>query len=146
MPAFDKMAGDPATNWDLAALQGAGAILSSAGDLAAFGMANFDSTNKSLALQRKATFSISDSRNVALGWFIEQQHDGHQWHMHNGGTGGYRSSMILDESNKRGIVILSNISAGHKFADDIDTLAKQLLKFRLQAESMNLSSSLRQSH
>ena len=124
---LDK-SGDSTTNWDLGALQGAGAILSSARDLSKFAMANFDTTQQALAFQRESTYSINANREVALGWFIEEQENGQRWHLHNGGTGGYRSSIILDTAKQQGVIILANISAGHKYADQIDALGKYLLR------------------
>ncbi|HCO68960.1 MAG TPA: penicillin-binding protein, partial [Dysgonomonas sp.] len=46
---------------------------------------------------------------------------------HNGGTGGYSSSMVLDVDAKNGIVILSNVSVFHPDMDKIDSLCFQLM-------------------
>ena len=47
---------------------------------------------------------------------------------HNGGTGGYTSSLALDIENKNGIIILSNMSAFNKKMGNIDQLCFRLLK------------------
>lgn len=120
--------GNPTSNWDLASLKGAGAILSTTRDLVKFGLANFDSSNTVLNLQRQKTFSVDENMDIALGWLILNQEKGDPWYFHNGGTGGYRSAMVLDVEDRDGIVVLSNISSGHKYSTDIDNLAKNLLK------------------
>lgn len=119
--------GSHATNWDLGAIPGAGAILSSSEDLAKFSLANFNPANKTLNLQHQQTFSSDESSNLALGWFIIEQDSTQQWLWHNGGTGGYRSSMVLDIVKQNGVVILSNISAGHSHSGKIDDLSFILL-------------------
>lgn len=120
--------GNPTANWDFGALQGAGAILSSAEDMAKFAAANFDTSNKALLLQREKMFTANDSTDIGLGWFIKKQESPAKWYWHNGGTGGYRSSMVLDVDKKKGVVVLSNISAGHSHAAKIDSLSFSLLR------------------
>ena len=71
-----------------------------------------------------------DQFDLALGWHIIPDED---WLWHNGGTGGFKSSLVLDTESKNGVVILTNISAGHKDARFIDELGFMLLK-RLNAE------------
>lgn len=120
--------GKSATNWDLGAIPGAGAILSSSGDLAKFGQANFNPSNRAMELQQRKTFTINEDRAMALGWFIIKKDSNTHWYWHNGGTGGYRASMVMDLQNKQGVAILSNISAGHAHAGKIDSLSFSLLK------------------
>ncbi|SMO60493.1 Beta-lactamase [Fodinibius sediminis] len=66
--------------------------------------------------------------DIALGWFILKRGSTRQWLWHNGGTGGYRSSMVLDTGNRQGVVVLSNISSGHRDAARIDSLSFTLLQ------------------
>jgi len=126
IPGLNKR-GLVTSNWDFKALAGAGAVLSTTRDLANFGRANFDSANAVLALQREKTFTIDDRMDIALGWHILKRGPNSQWYWHNGGTGGYRSSMVLDVKNRKGVV-LSNISSGHSYAAEIDSLSYQLLR------------------
>ncbi len=127
VPGLTKR-GNFAANWDLGAIPGAGAILSTAGDMARFGTANFDTGNRVLNLQQDKTFRVDEKMDIALGWFILKQDSTTRWHWHNGGTGGYRSSMALDLDRKKGVVVLSNISAGHSHAAHIDSLSFSLLR------------------
>lgn len=127
IPGLNKR-GNFATNWDLGALPGAGAILSSAEDMINFAAANFDTSNKALFLQREKTFTVDNKTDIGLGWFIKKQDLSTKWYWHNGGTGGYRSSMVLDVDRKKGVVVLSNISTGHSHAAQIDSLSYSLLR------------------
>jgi CubicO group peptidase (beta-lactamase class C family) len=120
--------GNPTANWDLGALKGAGAILSSAEDMTKFALANFDTSRKALVMQRKKTFRVDENTDIGLGWFIKKQYSPEKWFWHNGGTGGYRSSMVINVEDQKAVVILSNISAGHKHADKIDSLSFTLLQ------------------
>ncbi len=120
--------GEEATNWDLGALQGAGAVLSTVTDLSRFIRANFDPGNRSLKMQRQETYRIDEEKGIALGWFILYRDSGEAWHWHNGGTGGYRSSVVLDVEDRVGVAVLSNISAGHSRAATIDSLSFILLE------------------
>ena len=120
--------GEEATNWDLGALQGAGAVLSTVTDLSRFISANFDPGNEPLNMQRQETYRIDEERGIALGWFILYRDSGEAWHWHNGGTGGYRSSVVLDVEDRLGVAVLSNISAGHSRAANIDSLSFMLLE------------------
>ena len=120
--------GGSAENWDLAALAGAGGILSTSEDLSRFIQANFDPDDPVLSLQREATFQVNDNMDVAMGWFILERDSGAHWYWHNGGTGGYRSSIVMDPEQKTGVVVLSNITAGHSEAGKIDGLSFDLME------------------
>ncbi|MCC6462948.1 MAG: beta-lactamase family protein [Saprospiraceae bacterium] len=121
-------AGQVVPNWDFIALAGAGAVLSSVEDMARFGQANFDTLNPVFHRQQEETFSVNSNFKVALGWHIILTRAGERWLWHNGATGGYSSSMALDVVQKRGIVILSNVSAFHPQMKNIDALCFALLK------------------
>ena len=119
--------GNETSNWDLNALAGAGAIYSTVRDLSRFALANFDPSNEVYELQRQPTLNIEEGREVAKGWFISTRSSGDRWYWHNGGTGGYRTIMILDPNHNRGVIVLSNISAGHSEAAEIDRLGFDLM-------------------
>ena len=127
--------GSSAENWDLAALAGAGGILSTSEDLSRFIQANFDPDDPVLSLQREATFQVNDNMDVAMGWFILERDSGANWYWHNGGTGGYRSSIVMDPEQKTGVVVLSNITAGHSEAGKIDGLSFDLMEMHFTNDS-----------
>ena len=120
VPGLNKR-GKPTSNWDLGAIPGAGAIISTAWDLVKFAQANFDSSNKALKLQQQKKVTVNTDRDMALGWFIRKK-DTQKFYWHSGGTGGYRSMLVLQPDIKKGVVILSNISSGHEHAGRISAL------------------------
>lgn len=109
--------GHPTSNWDITSLAGAGAIISSVSDLAKFTVANFNRENAEFNLQRKKTFKANPVTNVALGWHMVnfKLAGGNEWHIHDGGTGGYRSVIIMDVKQQNGVVVLSNVSGLYLF-------------------------------
>lgn len=119
--------GRPTPNWEPGALIGAGGIYSTTKDLAKFALAQMDSTHKELALTRTKTFQENEFRDVGLGWFIINRKNGNKWYWHNGGTGGYSTSMVIDVENKNGVIILANISSYHKNFRNIDQLCFALM-------------------
>lgn len=119
--------GNVTSNWEFSALAGAGSILSNVADLSKFAIAQFDLSNKALALTRTPTFEINQNMSVGLGWHLLQSKHGNQWYWHNGGTGGYSSTMTIDVKNKNGIIILSNVSAFHANMGNIDDLSFELM-------------------
>lgn len=120
--------GKPTANWSPGALIGAGGIYSTVEDLSKFAIAQFDSTNQELTLTRMKTFKENESRDVGLGWFINNRKNVGQWFWHNGGTGGYSSSIIIDVENKNGIIILTNLSSFHRQFGNTDKLAYSLME------------------
>ena len=120
--------GRPTLNWTPGALIGAGGIYSTVEDITKFAIAQLDSTNKELALTRIKTFRENDFRDVGLGWFIINRKNGSKWYWHNGGTGGYMSSMAIDVEKKNGVIILANISSYHSKFENIDKLCFSLMK------------------
>ena len=107
-------AGAPAANWDLPTLAGAGALRSTPNDMLKFLAANLDSARtpvaRALATTRVARRDVPGGPlQIGLGWHILSPF-GQPIVWHNGGTGGYRAFIGLDDRNKRGVVVLSNKS------------------------------------
>ena len=121
--------GDITPNWDLSAMSSSGGILSNVEDLVRFGTAHFDESNIELNLLKKKTAMVNERIDIGVGWhIINSEKSENKWHWHNGGTGGYSSSMALDFKNKTGVVILSNVSAFNPYQDNIDQLCFELMK------------------
>ncbi|NHF60774.1 beta-lactamase family protein [Flavobacteriaceae bacterium TP-CH-4] len=116
-------------NWDLAILVGAGGILSNVHDLSKFVLAQFDPTQKALALTREKTVSVNETTDVGLGWFMNRpgQYPG-TIHFHNGGTGGYTAAMMIDLEKQNGVVLLTNISAFSPDMGKIEELGLALMQ------------------
>ena len=120
--------GNDVPNWELSVLAGAGAIFSTVEDLSQFAISQFDNSNKELKLTRKKTFEVNENLDIGLGWHILKSQSKNFWYWHNGGTGGYSSSMVIDENTKNGIIILSNVSAFNPNMGNIDKLCFELMK------------------
>jgi len=115
-------------NWEFSVLAGAGAIFSTVQDLSQFAISQFDYSNKELKLTRVKTFELNKNMDIGLGWHILKSQSKNLWYWHNGGTGGYSSSMVIDEKSKNGIIILSNVSAFNPNMGNIDKLCFELMK------------------
>jgi len=113
--------------WDSDVLLGAGGILSTVTDLAKFTNAQFNPNNKELALTRIPTFTVNENVKVCLGWHIINN-ENQKLYWHNGGTGGYSSSMALDINAQKGVIILSNVSGFNPDMENIDALCFELIK------------------
>ncbi len=121
--------GNEVANWDDQDVTvGAGGILSNANDLSKFALAHFNDSNEELALIGTPTFPVSDDMVIGLGWHILKNESETDWLWHNGGSGGYCSSMAIDKKRRTGVIILANISSYHEYADNIDNLCFALMK------------------
>lgn len=128
--------GNETPNWDLNVLVGAGGIISSVTDLSKFAEAQFNDSDRVLALTRKSTFTAHPNKvDIGLGWSIKTDL-GEKSFSHNGGTGGYRSFLEIDMENENGVIILSNISAVHKNSVNIDNLGIRLLGSLTKSDSI----------
>jgi len=119
--------GKETSNWDFDVLVGAGGILSSVNDLSKFAKAQLNEENKELVLTQKQTFVINENMKIGLGWHIPGK-NGKNFIWHNGGTGGYASSMALNKENKNGVIILSNVSGFNPQMGNIDKLCFGLME------------------
>lgn len=98
-------------SWDLDALAGAGAIRSTAQDMAKLVAAAAGLTHtpldSALRLTEVVEFDAGPSMRIGLGWHIVGP-DSAAVLWHNGGTGGYHSFIGFDPRRKIGVVVLSN--------------------------------------
>jgi len=99
------------SNWDLDALAGAGAIRSTAQDMATFvaAAAGFAHTSLDSAfrLTEAIEFDAGPALRIGLGWHVIGP-DSSAVIWHNGGTGGYHTFIGFDPRRKIGVVVLSN--------------------------------------
>ncbi|MFE6867317.1 serine hydrolase domain-containing protein [Kitasatospora sp. NPDC057692] len=114
--------GRPVPGWDLAALAGAGALKSTAADLAVFLRAQLAAwpedaggggapLGPEIALTREVRHQVNPFAWMHLGWMGHRLHarqGGHLKIWHNGGTGGYRSFTAFDPEQQVGVVVLAN--------------------------------------
>lgn len=111
--------GELTSNWDFDVLFGGGGILSTAEDLSKFATEHFNAKNKELALTRKSTFNVNENMKIGLGWHILKSEKGKDLIWHNGGTGGYSSSMAVNVDEKTAVIILSNVSNTNENIDGL---------------------------
>jgi CubicO group peptidase (beta-lactamase class C family) len=119
--------GEVTSNWDFDVLMGAGGVLSTARDLAAFARAQFNEKDSDLMLTQIPTHKVNERLKLGLGWHIVQGESGKEYHCHNGGTGGYSSSLTVNMTDKVAVIILSNISAFHPAASQVERLCFRLI-------------------
>lgn len=120
--------GEKTSNWDMSVLVGAGGVLSNTEDITKFIQAHFLTKNKELQLTTEKTLVANDKMNIGLAWHLLESESGAEWIWHNGGTGGYTSSLAMDKASKNAVVILSNVSAMNPKMTIIDKLCFELLK------------------
>ena len=120
--------GQPTSYWDLPAMPGAGALRSSARDMARFIAAQHLSKGASpsaanlsgsqLAQQAQAT--MDDRHSIGLGWILTKARgDDIVWH--NGQTGGFHSFAGFSRASGQGVVILANSAV------DVDDIGFHLI-------------------
>lgn len=103
--------GRPAPAWRFDALASAGALLATPDDLLTFAAAALDTTTgplaNAMALSQREWFRIDSASSVGLGW--QRAHRDHRvalWH--DGGTGGFRTMMLVEPSRRRASVAFVN--------------------------------------
>jgi serine-type D-Ala-D-Ala carboxypeptidase/endopeptidase len=104
----------PTANWDLGALDAAGALHSTANDLLKFLAAILGYTKTPLAPAMAAMVRARRDMGegeIGLAWFI-RTHGGVEIVSHGGSTGGYRSFIGYDPRTRVGVVVLSNSGTG----------------------------------
>ena len=117
--------GREVANWDLDALAGAGAIRSTAQDMAklvaaAAGLVHTP-LDSAFRLTEAIEFDAGPGMRIGLGWHVIGP-DSSEVIWHNGGTGGYHTFIGFDPLRKIGVVVLSND------ASSIDDIGFHLLK------------------
>jgi CubicO group peptidase (beta-lactamase class C family) len=119
----------PVSLWDLDALAGAGALRSTADDLLTFAAAHaglIDTPLKSAmermrALRRRGQ---APAMEQAMGWIVIKPL-GSEIFLHDGGTHGFRSAIVVDPANKRAAIAWANAPL------DVTDLATHLVESRV---------------
>lgn len=111
--------GEPTASWDFDALAGAGAVRSTAADMATLVRAVLDVARsddvrpiaRAIRASMQPYMEVQGGRAVmGLGWHMLER-NGRRFVLHNGRTGGYASFIALDPTNNTGVVLLTNSSA-----------------------------------
>jgi CubicO group peptidase (beta-lactamase class C family) len=123
-----KVNGKPFPNQDFAALAPCGGLYTSAEDLARFVRAQIDRTDPAIVLSQKLVFTISEGEYVALGWHLYDWVQGWRTLNHNGGIGGYTSTVNVDPTNRCAAIVLSNVMNEGDYGEAVRVLGRALLK------------------
>ncbi len=115
-------------NQDMAALTPSGGIFTCADDLAKFARAQFAPAPAAIALTQQPVFTIGEGYLVALGWHVVDWAEGWRWLNHNGGIGGYTTTINVDAKNHRAAVVLSNVMNDDVPGEKVRALGRALLK------------------
>lgn len=115
--------GEATSLWDLASLQGSGAIRSTLDDMVKYAKAQLEADcplKGPILLTHQKTFDGKDE-DMALGWRISKGAKQSYFH-HSGGTGGFRSFIGFSPTRNFAVVILSNAAA------DVTDIGKSILE------------------
>jgi CubicO group peptidase (beta-lactamase class C family) len=117
-------AGRPAAPWTMNAYAPAGAIRSTAADMAVYAQALL-TADPALGADPATVLDPRGERDdgplIGLAWFTQAPEDGGAtWH--NGGTGGFGSMLALDRDSKRAVLVLGNTAVS------VDALAMSILE------------------
>ena len=137
--------------WDLASLQGAGAIRSSAADMLRYLAANIaahadSSSTRPLAAAMRLTHqprqSVGAGADIGLGWIGVTTQSGARVFSHDGGTGGHRSFAAFDPARRVAVIVLSASSAdvndvGRHLLDASYPLVRERVAVTLPAETLD---------
>lgn len=113
-------------NWSFSSFLPAGGVVSNAEDLCKYILAHLDEKNWQIRMTHEENFKINDDFGSGLGWRIDEINE-EEYLFHYGRTAGYYSSIFIDDNNKKGIVILTNISF-EKDISAINELIRKILK------------------
>lgn len=110
---------EPTPPWDLGPFTPSGAIKSSVNDMLKYLKYNIEEKTESINLAHRLTWGTNEN-GIALGWFISKTPGGVKMYKHDGGTGGFVSSIMVMPERKSGFIILSNSSI------DLSNLSREL--------------------
>ena len=117
--------GQPAGNWDMQVLAGAGGVRATVNDLLLFAAANLAPPKDKLGQAIEMAWAIHQKPikkgdvPLGLGWHLTP--DGTHWH--NGQTGGYHSMMLINRNTKTSVILMTNTATV-----EVDQLATDILK------------------
>lgn len=122
--------GKPTSAWDFQSMAGAGAIRSCTHDMMQYLITNLNSEKENpfnvTHIPRK-TFRAQDK--IGLAWILKPTKYPEETRIfHNGGTGGFRSSMMMIKERETGVIILSNST------QDVDSMCLRIMEFLEKTE------------
>jgi len=136
--------------WDLASLQGAGALRSSASDMLRFLAANIaarvDSARArplgaALRLTHEPRRNLGPGADIGLGWVRNTTASGATIFAHDGGTGGHVAFAAFDPARRVAVIVLSASTSsindiGRHLLDSSSPLTRERVALTLAPESL----------
>ncbi len=119
--------GKPTPGWDFATLAGCGALHSTTRDLVAFSRANLGEPRGPLTASCGLSHPVRLGRTGLLWVHLTVPGTAHEAVWHNGGTGGYRTMLLLVPAERFGVVVLANVDAGDRVDRTALALARKWL-------------------
>lgn len=113
--------------WELNAFRGAGSMLSSVYDLGLWVQHYFEGTDDVYNLSLEKLNDVNDAMFMAYAWHGVRQKDS-KLYVHNGGTNGYRSTIVINPDKKNAVILLTNLSSFHKFERFIDKIGFDVMR------------------
>jgi CubicO group peptidase (beta-lactamase class C family) len=137
--------------WDLASLQGAGALRSSAADMIRYLAANIaahaDPASQSplaaaLRLTHEPRHNLGPGADIGLAWGRSVTTRGDTVYSHDGGTGGHRSFAAFDPARRVAVIVLSASAAdindiGRHLLDESYPLTRERVAITLPPETLD---------
>ena len=117
--------GQPAANWDVSVLAGAGGVRTTVNDMLLFAAANLAPPKGKLGEAIEMAWTVHQKPikqgepSLGLGWHLVL--DGTRWH--NGETGGYHAMIMINRKSKSSVILMTN-TATH----EVDQLATDILR------------------
>lgn len=116
--------GVPCSYWDFDVMGAAGGLKSSTEDLVKFVKYHFDLENPAVKMVFKERIKMNENLSGTMSWLNIKNK---KVFFSNGGTGGFSTSWSIQPENKKGIIILTNVSGLGNFSEPLQTLNLQLL-------------------
>jgi len=108
--------------WKKNILHGSGAIRSTIEDLIKYAVANLENEG-AFAEAHRPRKTWDETKDIGLAWItIHSKKLNRDILFHNGGSGGFRSSLYIDKANQRAIVVLNNT------IQDVDAIGLRILQ------------------
>lgn len=115
--------GEPTAAWEEQTLEGAGAIRSNTADMMKYLKANLK-VSGTIVKSHQVIRADNAHMQVAMGWHILYPKSNNlELLFHNGGSGGFRSVILISKEHQTGVVILSNC------IESVDEIGIRIMEF-----------------
>lgn len=117
--------GNKVSHWTFSGgMAGSDGLRSSTEDMSKFIIAHFNTKDEIIKMCTTPSAPISPGLDIGYGWEITSKINGRPMLHSKGRTGGFTSSVIIDQKNKIGIVVLTNQTL--EGAEDIAEMAAKM--------------------